>query len=35
MTERKRREMEDKKRKIGGSQAGNSSRPRYLGNPLL
>jgi hypothetical protein len=32
MTERKRREMEDRKRKIGGSQAGSSSRPRYLGN---
>jgi hypothetical protein len=33
MTERKRPEMEDRKRKIGGSQAGSSSRPRYLGNP--
>jgi hypothetical protein len=33
MTERKRREMEDKKRKIGGSQAGSSSRPHYSGNP--
>jgi hypothetical protein len=33
MTERKRREMEDTKHKIGGSQAGSSSRPRYLGNP--
>jgi hypothetical protein len=33
MTERKRQEMEDRKRKIGGSQAGSSSRPRYLGNP--
>jgi hypothetical protein len=33
MTERKRREMEDRKRKIGGSQVGNSSRPRYSGNP--
>jgi hypothetical protein len=32
MTERKRREMEDRKRKIGGPQAGSSSRPRYLGN---
>jgi hypothetical protein len=32
MTERKRREMEDRKRKIGGSQAGSSSRPRYSGN---
>jgi hypothetical protein len=33
MTERKRREMEDRKRKIGGSQAGSSSYPRYSGNP--
>jgi hypothetical protein len=33
MTERKRREMEDRKRKIGGSQVGSSSRPRYSGNP--
>jgi hypothetical protein len=33
MTERKRREMEDRKRKIGGPQAGSSSRPRYSGNP--
>jgi hypothetical protein len=33
MTERKRREMEDRKRKIGGSQVGSSSCPRYLGNP--
>jgi hypothetical protein len=32
MTERKRREMEDRKRKIGGPQAGSSSRPRYSGN---
>jgi hypothetical protein len=32
MTERKRREMEDRKRKIGGSQVGSSSRPRYSGN---
>jgi hypothetical protein len=32
MTERKHREMEDRKRKIGGSQAGSSSRPFYLGN---
>jgi hypothetical protein len=29
MTERKSREMEDKKHKIGGSQVGSSSRPRY------
>jgi hypothetical protein len=33
MTERKRREMEDRKHKIGGSQAGSSSHPRYSGNP--
>jgi hypothetical protein len=33
MTERKRREMEDKKRKIGGPQVGSSSHPRYSGNP--
>jgi hypothetical protein len=33
MTERKRREMEDMKGKIGGSHVGSSSRPRYLGNP--
>jgi hypothetical protein len=33
MTERKRREMEDRKRKIGGPQVGSSSRPHYLGNP--
>jgi hypothetical protein len=32
-TERKRREMEDRKHKIGGSQAGSSSHPRYSGNP--
>jgi hypothetical protein len=33
MTEKKRREMEDRKHKIGGSQVGSSSRPRYSGNP--
>jgi hypothetical protein len=33
MIERKRREMEDRKRKIGGPQVGSSSRSRYLGNP--
>jgi hypothetical protein len=33
MTERKRREMEDSKCKIGGPQVGSSSRPRYSGNP--
>jgi hypothetical protein len=33
MTGRKRREMEEKKHKIGGPQVGSSSRPRYSGNP--
>jgi hypothetical protein len=33
MTERKRREMEDRKRKIGGPQVESSSHPRYSGNP--
>jgi hypothetical protein len=33
MTERKHQEMEDRKRKIGGSQAGSSSRPHYSSNP--
>jgi hypothetical protein len=33
MTERKRREMEDRKCKIGGPQVGSSSHPRYSGNP--
>jgi hypothetical protein len=33
MTESKRREMEDRKRKIDGPQAGSSSRPRYSRNP--
>jgi hypothetical protein len=32
MTERKRWEMEDRKRKIGGPQARSSSHPRYSGN---
>jgi hypothetical protein len=32
MTERKHREMEDTKLKIGGSQAGSSSHPCYLCN---
>jgi hypothetical protein len=32
MTERNRREMEDRKHKIGGPQAGSSSRPRYSDN---
>jgi hypothetical protein len=33
MTERKRKEMEDRKRKIGGPQPGSSNRPRFSGNP--
>jgi hypothetical protein len=33
MTERKRREMEGRKRKICGSQVESSSRPRYSSNP--
>jgi hypothetical protein len=33
MTKRKRREIEDRKHKIGGSEVGSSSRPRYSGNP--
>jgi hypothetical protein len=33
MTERKRREMDDRKHKIGGSQARSSSHPRYSSNP--
>jgi hypothetical protein len=32
MTERKRKEMEDHKRKISGPQPGSSNRPRFLGN---
>jgi hypothetical protein len=32
MIERKRREMEDRKRKISGPQVGSSSRPRHSGN---
>jgi hypothetical protein len=33
MTERKRQEMEDQKRKIGGPQAESSSCPRFSRNP--
>jgi hypothetical protein len=33
MTERKRKEMEDHKRKISGPQPGSSNRPRFSGNP--
>jgi hypothetical protein len=32
MTEKKRKEMEDRKRKIGGPQPGSSNRPRFSGN---
>jgi hypothetical protein len=32
MTERKHREIEDRKRKIGGPQTRSSSRPRYSVN---
>jgi hypothetical protein len=32
MTEKKRMEMEDPKRKFGGSQHGSSNRPHFLGN---
>jgi hypothetical protein len=33
MTERKRKEMEDHKRKISGPQPGSSNRLRFSGNP--
>jgi hypothetical protein len=33
MTERKRKEMEDHKRKVSGPQPGSSNRPRFSGNP--
>jgi hypothetical protein len=33
MTEKKRKEMEDRKRKIGGPQPGSSNRPCFSGNP--
>jgi hypothetical protein len=32
MTEKKRKEMEDRKRKIGGPQPGSSNHPYFLGN---
>jgi hypothetical protein len=32
MTEKKSKEMEDRKRKIGGPQPGSSNRPRFSGN---
>jgi hypothetical protein len=33
MTQRKSQQMEDRRHKIGGSQAKRSSRPRFSGNP--
>jgi hypothetical protein len=33
MTEKKRKEMEDQKCKIGGPQPGSNSRPRFSGHP--
>jgi hypothetical protein len=33
MTEKKHKEMEDRKRKIGGPQPRSSNRPRFSGNP--
>jgi hypothetical protein len=33
MTETKRKEMEDRKRKIGGPQSGSSNRPCFSSNP--
>jgi hypothetical protein len=33
MIEKKRKEMEDRKRKIGAPQPGSSNRPRFLGKP--
>jgi hypothetical protein len=33
MIEKKRKEMEDCKRKIGGPQPGSSKRPHFSGNP--
>jgi hypothetical protein len=35
MTEMKRKEMEDCKRKISGPQSGSNNRPRFSGNPPL
>jgi hypothetical protein len=32
MREKKRKEMEDRKRKIGGPQPGSSNRPRFSSN---
>jgi hypothetical protein len=33
MTDKKRKEMEDRKRKIGGPQPGSNNRPCFSGNP--
>jgi hypothetical protein len=33
MTEKKRKEMEDRKRKIGGPRPRGSNRPYFSGNP--
>jgi hypothetical protein len=33
MTEKKHKEMEDRKRKISGPQPGSSNRPYFMGNP--
>jgi hypothetical protein len=33
MTEKKRKEMKDRKRKISGPQPGSSNRPHFSGNP--
>jgi hypothetical protein len=33
MIEKKRKEMEDRKHKIGGPQPGSNNRPRFSGNP--
>jgi hypothetical protein len=33
MTEKKLKEMEDRKRKIGGPQLGSNNRPRFSSNP--
>jgi hypothetical protein len=32
MTEKKRKEMEDRKRKMSGSQSGSNNRPRFSGS---
>jgi hypothetical protein len=33
MAEKKRKEMEDRKRKFSGPQPGSSNRPHFSGNP--